>query len=117
MYPRLETKCIASRPVFWWMVMARTSQFNARQLARNLGVSQRHLERITRQRFGLSPQQWINERRLVVAGTLLKAGLSVKYVRAELAFKSTSHFSASFKRFYGASPRTFLEEHFRLQRS
>jgi len=58
--------------------------------------------------FGSSPQDWLNEQRLIRAGKLLKQLRSVKSVAFPLGFKQVSHFSREFKFQYGIAPATFL---------
>jgi len=91
-----------------WLQMAEKSTYNATLLSKKLKVSPRHLCRYTHAFFGRSPQDWLNEQRLVRAGKMLKRLRSVKIVAFQLGFKQVSHFSREFKLQYGISPTVFL---------
>jgi AraC-like DNA-binding protein len=92
-----------------WCYMARRSGYNARLLSRQLKFSRRQLERSTRKLFYKSPQDWLNELRLIEAAKMLQKHRLVKWVAIELGFKQVSHFSLKFKLHYGLSPRHYLE--------
>jgi AraC family transcriptional regulator, exoenzyme S synthesis regulatory protein ExsA len=92
-----------------WLALAYVCSFRATLLANELRISQRQLQRVTGNIFGRSPQAWLSERRLAMAGALLKKHRSVKFVAFELGFKQASHFSREFKSRHGISPRTYLE--------
>jgi len=91
-----------------WLMMAEGSAYRASALAKNLGVCQRQLQRYTQRVFGCTPQQWLDEQRLVAAAERLKGSRSVKSVAFSLGFKQVSHFSREFKRYYGQSASAFL---------
>jgi AraC-like DNA-binding protein len=88
--------------------MAEKSTYSAPVLSKKLEVSARQLRRYTHACFGRSPQDWLNEQRLVRAGRMLKKVRIVKAVAFQLGFKQVSHFSREFKLQYGISPTDFL---------
>jgi AraC-like DNA-binding protein len=91
-----------------WHEWARQAGYKRDRLSKLLQVCPRHLQRLTRQVFGLSPQEWLNQQRLKVALGLLQQHRSVKRVAYELGFKQVSHFSREFKGHYGVTPTGFL---------
>ncbi|HXR46659.1 MAG TPA: helix-turn-helix transcriptional regulator [Candidatus Limnocylindrales bacterium] len=91
-----------------WLEMAQKSNYSATLLSKKLKVSPRQLRRFTHVDFGRSPQNWLNEQRLVRAGKMLKRLRSVKAVAFQLGFKQVSHFSREFKLQYGVAPTAFL---------
>lgn len=90
-----------------WEEKARNSQFSARELAKACAVSLRHMERCFKPAVGMSPQEWLNRLRMEHATVLLNNGQSVKFVALELGYKQASHFSQTFKAFYGLAPNLF----------
>lgn len=91
-----------------WLEMAQKSAYQAAMLAKELRVSQRQLRRYTHASFGRSPQNWLNEQRLIQAAEMLKNMRTAKAVAFQLGFKQLSHFSREFKLHYGVSPTSFL---------
>ena len=91
-----------------WLAVARQSGYRASVLSKELRISRRQLQRYTQEMFGLSPQCWLNEQRLVLARRLLMERRSVKEITFGLGFRQISHFSREFKLFYGLSPNAFL---------
>jgi AraC-like DNA-binding protein len=92
-----------------WLKMAQEAGYQARALSSQLNISQRQLHRYTREVFGQSPQNWLDQQRLTRAGEMVKSVRCIKVVAAELGFKCVSHFSRKFKFFYGLPPAAFLE--------
>lgn len=92
-----------------WMELARQSGYNARILAGLCGISTRQLRRLASDFFRQSPQQWLNEQRLILAAEmLLKDCDSIKLLAGELGYKDGSHFCHQFKRRYGLAPKEFI---------
>jgi AraC-like DNA-binding protein len=91
-----------------WIEMARQAEYRAGALSQKLGISRRHLERITERRFGRSPQNWLDEQRMMCAVVMLKERRSVKSIASDLGFKWVSHFCIKFKRHHHLSPTAFL---------
>ena len=90
--------------IFDWEKAAREAGYRARMLAEQAGVTDRHMRRYFRWRFGLPPQAWIDELRLRKCKPLLEQGQSVKSVALSLGFKQVSHFSSFFKDASGMTP-------------
>ena len=74
-------------------------------LARRLGVSDRHVRRIFEARFGVSPLQYLQTRRLLTAKQLLAdTDLPVTQVALVSGFASVRRFNAAFAQHYNLSP-------------
>ncbi len=91
-----------------WLQLAQAAKYRSAALASLAHVSPRQLHRYIRRLFGRSPQAWLDDRRLALAGELLRRCRCVKEVSYELGFKQVSHFSREFKRRYGLPPGRFL---------
>ena len=75
------------------------------RLAQRLGVSDRHLRRIFEARFGVSPLQYLQTRRLLCAKQLLTdTALAVTQVALLSGFASVRRFNAAFASQYGINP-------------
>jgi AraC family transcriptional regulator of adaptative response / DNA-3-methyladenine glycosylase II len=75
------------------------------RLAQRLGISDRHVRRIFEARFGVSPLQYLQTRRLLTAKQLLAdTDLPVTQVALVSGFASVRRFNAAFMQHYGLSP-------------
>jgi AraC family transcriptional regulator, regulatory protein of adaptative response / DNA-3-methyladenine glycosylase II len=75
-------------------------------LAASLGVSARHLRRVTEAELGVSPIELAQTQRLLLAKRLLKeTSLSQTQIAFASGFNSVRRFNALFKLRYGLSPR------------
>jgi AraC family transcriptional regulator of adaptative response / DNA-3-methyladenine glycosylase II len=75
------------------------------QLAKRLGVSDRHVRRIFEAEFGVSPLQYLQTRRLLTAKQLLTdTDLAVTQVAHVSGFASLRRFNAAFAQHYGLNP-------------
>jgi AraC family transcriptional regulator len=100
-----------------WEQLAETAHYDSNELARLCGISTRQLQRHFRRNFHCSPQNWLNERRLVAAQSLLLSGESVKKVALDLGFKQPSHFCRQFKSRIKMTPSQFTLSQIRQCRS
>lgn len=90
-----------------WEARAKRAGYRVSALAKHCGVSERHLQRVLRLKFGKSPRAWLAERCLARAAASLQQTMLVKEVAAEAGFKSPAHFTRKFTRQYGISPSAF----------
>ena len=75
------------------------------KLALKLGISDRHLRRIFEARFGVSPLQYLQTRRLLTAKQLLAdTQLAVTHIALMSGFASVRRFNAAFAAHYHLSP-------------
>ena len=88
--------------------LAGTCGYKSRELARALGMTQRHLQRLFAAHFGRAPQEWLNEQRLEAAGQMLRKAQAVKEVAFHLGFPSASQLSRDFRNYFGISPSALL---------
>lgn len=83
---------------------------NVEMLAAHAGMSRVHMHRKLKELTNQSARDFIRNIRLKQAGTLLaEKKLSISEVAYATGFTSASHFSNSFKEFYGISPTEFKE--------
>ena len=59
--------------------------------------------------FGVSPKQWLIDKRLAKARELLtRNGTTVSQIALEVGYENFSHFVKAFHKKYGTSPKQFL---------
>jgi AraC-like DNA-binding protein len=90
-----------------WANLAKQARYDPELLARLLHVCPRQLRRYTHDLFNTSPQEWIDEQRLIDAAILLQSNELIKTIAFDLGFKTVSHFSNKFKIRYGISPKDY----------
>ncbi len=61
--------------------------------------------------FGCSPMAFQQQQRLKKAAEMIKKGQQITFTCFDLGFISASHFSRSFKQFYGLTPRQYKLRH------
>ncbi len=85
------------------------SDYGVRELSEEVGISRVHLNRKMKERYGLSPNAFIKSFRLKQAAHLLVNNrVNVSEVAYKVGFSTHSHFSSSFREFYGMSPKEFV---------
>jgi ligand-binding sensor domain-containing protein/signal transduction histidine kinase/CheY-like chemotaxis protein len=86
---------------------------NGEMLSKCIGMSRAHLHRKMKELTNQSARDFIRTIRLQEAGTLLKnKKLTISQVYDAVGFTGISHFSSSFKDFYGVSPREYMEGYY-----
>jgi AraC family transcriptional regulator, regulatory protein of adaptative response / DNA-3-methyladenine glycosylase II len=84
---------------------------SALELARRLGVSDRHVRRIFEAQFGVSPVQYLQTRRLLTAKQLLAdTDLPVTQIALISGYSSVRRFNAAFLEHYRLSPTQLRRE-------
>lgn len=106
--PSLNGKLLQKATDF---IAAQSSQnLNSEEVARNLGVSLRKLQRITKEEMQCTPTSFIYLVKLNLAADYLrnKKG-NVSETAYEYGFSDPSYFSKLFKKHFGVSPAEYLE--------
>ncbi len=75
-----------------------------RELGQLAGWHPHHLQRLFRQRYGVTPSQYHAHRRLGAAFILLSQGIPAAEVALRLGFADQSHFIRVFRRYAGVTP-------------
>ncbi|PLP60371.1 AraC family transcriptional regulator [Mesorhizobium loti] len=77
-------------------------------LATACNLSKRHLTRAFRQSTGMAPHQWLQRRRIDRAKQLLaRSDISLNDISFECGFADQSHFTKTFARVVGVTPRNW----------
>jgi AraC-like DNA-binding protein len=81
------------------------------EMADELGLTERSLQRLVEHRLGLSPKWLVQRRRLHDAVEALKAGTtSLAAVAADLGYTDQAHFTHDFRTMAGLTPGEFLRD-------
>lgn len=87
------------------------------QLASRLGVTDRHLRRAFSAEYGVSPVQYLQTRRLLLAKNLLTdSGLYITEAAMAAGFGSIRRFNFLFKKKYHLSPRDLRKQYLKAPR-
>ena len=85
-------------------------KLNVEMLGAEVGFSRVHIHRKLKELTGQSARDFIRTIRLEQAKKLLKQKkLTISQIADAVGFVSLSHFSASFREFYGISPKEYME--------
>jgi AraC family transcriptional regulator, transcriptional activator of pobA len=83
-----------------------TEPLSLRDVAHELGMTPGHLTTVVRRRTGRTVQEWIIERRMAEARSLLSdTELTVSEIAGRVGMSDPGYFSRLFRRTHGASPR------------
>jgi len=90
------------------------SDLNVEMLAEGVGMSRVHMHRKLKELTNMSARDFIKSIRLKQASDLLtNQKLTVSEVAYALGFVNLSHFSNTFREFYGMSPKEYALEHWK----
>lgn len=81
------------------------------QISRQVYLSKYHFLRLFKEAYGTSPHQYVIQKRLALAKTQLKTGMTVTEVCHRVGFESVPSFSNLFKRQVGLTPTQYKEQH------
>lgn len=85
--------------------------FGITDMAKDMFVSERQLQRKTKALLDLSPRDLLREYRLKQAAKSLRDGYQISITSDTCGFSSVSYFSQSFKKYYGMTPKTYQQKH------
>lgn len=98
-----ENQRLAAAPVNL-VALAQTCSYKVNQLAAELGLSTRQLERQFLTSLGVSPKYWMRLQRMILARQLIRTGTPLKATALELGFAKYDKFAQEMRRFYQISP-------------
>ena len=86
------------------------SDVNLDQLSKTQFISKYHLLRVYKKYYGLTPKQYLIDKRIAQAKKHLQNGKNVTETCVAVGFESLGSFSALFKNKTGKSPYSFRKE-------
>lgn len=85
-------------------------QISIADLMSSIGISEGYGNRLFKEAYGFSPQQYLSTLKLKLAKKmLLKPQFSVSEIAQTLGYQNASHFSRQFKRWTAMSPKTYRQ--------
>lgn len=86
------------------------SKITVKQLADICSISENYYRRLFKAEFGVSPIEYINNKRILTAKEMLLSGyFSVSEAAYECGFSEPRYFNAVFKKYVGMSPTQFRQ--------
>ena len=84
-------------------------ELSVRSLAGIAYVSGDHLTRLFKKRFGCSVSEYVFQRRMILAGELLKdENMTITMVSGMVGYGNYSYFTDQFRRYYKMTPREYV---------
>lgn len=84
--------------------------FNVEALASDVGISRVQLHRKVKEMMGITVGDFIRNLRLQQAARLLEQGdLNISQITYAVGLTNPTHFSAAFKRYFGVSPKQYMQ--------
>lgn len=74
-------------------------------IALSINISKSYLQHLFKNSVGIPISTYINKQKMQVAQFMIKSGKSLEEIANELGYEYYSTFSASYKKFFGVSPR------------
>jgi len=79
-------------------------------IAENFGITKMHVILLSKQKFGDTPMQYLAQRKIGIAQSLLTGTvMPIKEIAAILRYSNTQHFSTSFKAAVGCTPNQYRQ--------
>lgn len=88
------------------------NEISIEEVAEYLAVSRSYLYKLFKKKYDFSPQQFLLDRRLTVAASmLLTTDDTISTISQKVGFRDPLYFSKSFSNYYDLSPSKFREQH------
>lgn len=82
--------------------------FNLETAAAKLSFSSNYVRQLFKQKSGTGFSEYVIERRMLLAGELLKTpGIKIQQVAAKTGYSNSAYFASSFKKFFGFTPTEY----------
>ncbi len=79
-------------------------------IARSFGISRNHITRLFKEKTGISPQEYLINRKMKEAKKYLDLGMNVNETAQITGYSDYTTFSRAFKKYYGTSPSSNINK-------
>lgn len=80
------------------------------RISEEFGITKMHIIRVFKNKFSITPMQYLIERKIGIAKSLLTGTvMPIKEIAALLRYSNTQHFSSSFKTAVGCTPNKYRQ--------
>jgi len=87
------------------------------RISEEFGITKMHIIRVFKNKFGITPMQYLIDRKIGIAKSLLTGTvMPIKEIAALLRYSNTQHFSGSFKSAVGCTPNKYRQSKHHAQR-
>lgn len=83
------------------------ANLSTEEIAKECCSSASNLKKIFKKYSGMGIMQYYNEKRMILATTLIKQGLKMSEIAEELGFQNQNYFTETFKRHMGMTPTQY----------
>jgi len=79
-------------------------------MAEHFGITKMHIIRVFKRKFNITPMQYLIDKKISIAKSLLSGTvMPIKEIAALLRYSNTQHFSSSFKNATGVTPNKYRQ--------
>lgn len=79
-------------------------------MAEHFGITKMHIIRVFKRKFGITPMQYLIDKKISIAKSLLCGTvMPIKEIASLLRYSNTQHFSSSFKNATGVTPNKYRQ--------
>ncbi len=94
-----------------WIDEHLAEELSVRDLAASCYVSADHLTRLFKKKYGMTVSEYIQDKRITLAGELLRRGdQTISMVANTVGFGNYSYFTEQFKKRFGVTPREYQKQ-------
>jgi len=108
----VRTKVVGATPRFLHAALERLQVSGVTTVARELGISERHLRRVLQQALGVSPKTYARLKRFEHAVHAAQSGRGINWsaIAADVGYYDQAHLIADFRSIAGSTPQVLLAE-------
>jgi len=109
-FPDTEDKNVLDERIRTYLDSNLYNDISLDLMSEHFGITKMHIIRVFKKKFGITPMQYLIEKKISVAKNLLCGTvMPIKEIAALLRYSNTQHFSSSFKAATGVTPGKYRQ--------